>query len=55
MWSLLVVFLDPLLGLLSDFVQTLKDVHIEHGFAVAPIESFDEAVLHRPSWFDEFE
>ena len=41
--SLLVGLIDPLLGLLSDFVQTLKDVHIEHSFAVAANEFFDEA------------
>src|ERR1044071_5417209 len=40
---------------LFTFRQALKDKHIEHRFTVAAIESFDEAVLHRPAWLDELE
>ena len=55
MGSLLVVLLDPLLGLLSDFMQALKQVHIECRFPIAPIESFNETILHRFAGFDELE
>ena len=53
MWSFFVVLPQPLLGLLSDFIQALKHVHVEHRFTVAAIESFNEAVLHRFAWLDE--
>jgi hypothetical protein len=49
------LYSDPLLGLLSHLMQALKHKHIEYCFAVAAIESFDKAVLHRPSGLDELE
>ena len=49
LWWFLVVLLQPLLGLLSDFMQALKHEHINHRFTVVAIESFDEAVLNRPA------
>src|SRR5687768_2192826 len=55
MWSFFVVLLEPLLSLLSDFLQTLKHKHIEHRFAIATIEALDETILHGPAWFDELE
>src|SRR5205807_7783916 len=55
MWSFFVVLLEPLFCLLSHFVQGLKHEHVEHRFAVAAIESFDKAILHRLAWFDELE
>ena len=55
MWSFFVVLLHPLLGLLSHFRQALKHKHVEHRFAVAAIESFNETILHRLAWFDELE
>jgi len=36
-------------------LPTLKDKHIEYRLTVAAIEPFDEAVLNRPSWFNELE
>lgn len=47
MWSFFVVLLEPLFRLLTNFVQALKHEHVEHRFAVAAIESLDEAILHR--------
>ena len=55
MWSFFVVFLQPPFSLLSDFGQALKHKHVEHRFTVATVESFDEAVLHRPTGLDELE
>src|ERR1044072_9246678 len=54
-WSFFVVLFKPQFCLFAYFPQALKDKHIEHRFTVAAIESFDEAVLHRPSRFDELE
>src|SRR5438045_5238154 len=55
MWPLFVVLLEPLFRLFTNFFQALKHEHVEHRFAVAAIESFDEAVLHRLAWFDELQ
>jgi hypothetical protein len=55
MWPLFVLFLQPLVGLFPHLVQGLKHVHIEHCLAIAAIESFNKAVLHRFAWFDELE
>src|SRR5687767_16033846 len=55
MRSFFVVFLQPLFSLLFDLVQGLKHEHVEHRFAIATVESFNEAVLHRPTWLDELE
>src|SRR5687768_17178614 len=55
MWSFLVVLFQPLLSLLSDFIQTLKHKHVEHRLAIATIEALDESILHGPAWFDELE
>src|SRR5688500_18606594 len=55
MWSFFVVLHEPLLSLLSDFIQTLKHKHIEHRFAIATIEALDKTILHGPSWSDELE
>src|SRR5437867_440668 len=55
MWSFFIVFLHPLLGLLSDFTQVLKYKHVEYGFTITAIEAFDETILHRFAGFDELE
>ncbi len=55
MWSFFVVLLQPLLSLLSHFIQALKYKHVEHRFAVAAIEALDETILHGLSRFDELE
>ena len=55
MWSFLVILLEPEFSLLSDFIQALKHKHVEHGFAIAAIEPFDETILHWLAWFDELE
>src|SRR6267142_5638508 len=55
MWSFFVVLLEPLLGLLSDFIQALKYKHVEHRLTVAAIEPFNETILHRFARFDELE
>src|SRR5258708_32043284 len=55
MWPLFVVLLEPHFGLLPHLVQSLKHIHVEHRLAVAAIESFDKAILHRFAWFDELE
>src|SRR5215470_12685220 len=55
MWPLFVVLLQPLFRLLTNFFQALKHEHVEHCFAVAAIESLDEAVLHWFAWFDELQ
>src|SRR6266852_4043325 len=55
MRSFFVVLLEPLFCLLTHFVQSLKHVHVEHRLAVAAIESFDKAILHRLAWFDELQ
>src|SRR5712691_3399804 len=55
MWSFFVVFLHPLRGLLSDFIQALEHKHVEHRFAIAAIEPFNETILHRLARFDELE
>lgn len=50
-----VVEIDPLDRQISYLVQTFKDVHIEDRLTICPVKSFDVAVLHRTSRFDEFE
>src|SRR5258708_11368483 len=55
MWPLFVVLLKPHFGLLPHFMQSLKYEHVEHRLAVAAIESFNEAILHRFARFDELE
>src|SRR5258708_18952238 len=55
MWPFFVVFLQPRFCLFTDLVQSLKHEHVEHRFAVAAIESFDKAILHRFAWFDELQ
>src|SRR6266496_2617176 len=55
MWPFFVVFLQPRFCLFMDLVQSLKHEHVEHRFAVAAIESFDKAILHRLAWFDELQ
>src|SRR3977135_3997642 len=53
MWPLFVVLLEPHFGLFTHLVQSLKHEHVEHRLAVAAIESFDKAILHRFARFDE--
>src|SRR5436190_20525406 len=55
MWPLLVVLLEPHFGLFTYLVQSLKHEHVEHRLAVAAIESFNKAILHRFARFDELE
>ena len=55
MWPLFVVLLEPLFSLFSHLIQSCEHIHVEHRLAVAPIESFDKAVLHWFAWFDELE
>ena len=55
MWSFLVVLFQPLLGLLTDFIQALKHKHVEHGFPIGAIEALNEIILHRLTGLDEFE
>src|SRR6266850_8483530 len=55
MWPLFVVLLQPHFCLLSHLIQSLKHVHVEHRLAIAAIESFNEAILHRLARFDELE
>jgi hypothetical protein len=55
MWSFFVVLLEPLRGLLSNFIQALKHKHIQHRFTVAAIEPFNETILHRLAGFDELQ
>src|SRR5437870_798842 len=55
MWPLFVVLTQPRFSLLTNFVQALKNEHVEHRFAVTAIEPFDETVLHRLAWFDELQ
>src|SRR2546421_3201632 len=55
MWPLFVVLPQPRFSLLTNFVQALKNEHVEHRFTVAAIEPFDETVLHRLAWFDELQ
>ena len=54
-WSFFVVLLQPLLGLVTHLLKTLKHKHVEHRFTIAAVEPLDEPVLHGPSWFDELE
>jgi len=53
--DLLVVVMQPALGVLPDFGQVAEHVEVEHAFAVAAVETFDEAVLHRSAGLDELE
>src|SRR5258706_5791166 len=55
MWPLSVVLLEPHFGLSTHFVQSLNHEHVENRLAVAAIESFNEAILHRLARFDELE
>src|SRR5258706_6349788 len=55
MWPLLVVLPQPHFGLFTHLVQSLKPVHVEHRLAVAAMESYNEAILHRLARFDELE
>jgi hypothetical protein len=55
MWSSLVVLFQPLLGLLSNFIQALKHKHVEHCFPISAIEALNETILHRLTGLDEFE
>src|ERR1700730_17891669 len=55
MWPLFVVLLEPHFGLFPHLIQSLKYEHVEHRLAVAAIESFNEAILHRLARVDELE
>lgn len=55
MWTRVVVDLQPIVRLFSDLIQIFKYLHIEHGFAISSVESFDEAVLHWFSLLDKFQ
>src|ERR1051325_3924536 len=55
MWSFFVVLLQPLFRLITYLLQRLKHKHVQHRFTIAAVESFNESVLHGPSWFDELE
>ena len=50
-----VVFRDPVFGFISDLVEVHEDPGIEHAAAVAPVEAFDEPVLHWLTGLCEFE
>jgi hypothetical protein len=55
MWPLFVVLSQPHFGFFTHLIQSLKHVHVEHRLAVAAIESFNEAILHRLLWFNKLE
>src|SRR6266481_7042999 len=55
MWSFFVVLFEPHFRLFPHLVQSLKHEHVEHRLAVAAIESFNKAILHRFARFDELE
>lgn len=52
---LAVVVGQPWLCLLAYFGQVSEDMHVEDAAPEASVKALDEAVLHRPSGFDEVE
>jgi len=53
--DLLVVVVQPALGVLPDLGQVAERVRVEHAFALAAVETFDEAVLHRSARLGDLE